>query len=108
MLLSVYINDIRLLEYEKNTRLPGKQREYLEGMDLDMDAGIELDGEKIASPDKMQRAKYVAMGLLFGIHTENESIVSATCAYLATRIPEVSQIRATENGEDITLDLIFN
>lgn len=107
-LLSVYVNDTRLLEYDKNTRLPGKQRQYLEGMDLDMDDGIELNGERIATPDKMQRTNYVAMGLLFGIHSGNESIVSATCAYLANRVPELKQIRATEQGEEITLDLIFN
>lgn len=107
-MLSVYVNDNKILEYDKNTRHPGKQRQYLEGMDLDMDKGIELSGESIATPDKMQRAKYVAMGLLFGFHSGNESIVSATCAYLANRVPELKQIRATEQGEEIMLDLIFN
>ena len=108
MKLYVYVNGEILLEYDKSTRLPGKQRQYLEGMDLDMDNGIELDGETINSPDTMQRARYVAMGLLFGIHTNEQSIVSATCAYLANRVPELEQIRATEQGNDIELELIFN
>lgn len=106
-LLSVYINDTRIIEYDKSSRLPGKQRQFLDGMDLDMDDGIKLDDKIITSPDNMQRAKYVAMSILFGVHTSNESIVSAGCAYLANRLPELEQVRAIEQGDEITLDLVF-
>ena len=54
-LLSVYVNGEKVIEYDKSTLHPGKQREYLDGMDLDMDEGIELNDEIITSPDKMQR-----------------------------------------------------
>lgn len=106
--LSVYLNDTKVLDYNKNTRLPGKQRQFLDGMDLDMDEGIELNGELIVSPDKMQRANYVAMNLLYGIEKESEGMISATCAYLANRLPELRQIRAIEKGDEISMDLIFN
>ena len=107
-LLEVYINGNKVLDYNRNARLPGKQRQYLDGMDLDMDEGFELNGEMISKPDKMQRAKYVAMSLLYGIHTDSEGMISATCAYLANRQPELKQVRAVEKGEEITLDLIFD
>ncbi|MCW9031144.1 MAG: hypothetical protein OQK58_06605, partial [Gammaproteobacteria bacterium] len=98
----------KVLEYEKNQREPGKQRRFLDGMDLDMDEGIELNGEMIDSPDKMQRANYVSMSLLYGIENKNEGMVSATCGYLVNRLPGLKQIRATEDGDEITLDLIFD
>lgn len=44
-LLKIYINNKQFLEYDKKTRVPGKQCQYLDGMDLDMDEGIELNGD---------------------------------------------------------------
>jgi len=105
--LRVVLNGSEVHEYEKNTRYPGKQREFLDNMDLDMDDGIEIDSEIIDSPDKLQRAQYVAMSLLYGIETRKEGLVSAACAYLVTRLPDLLQIRAVEEGEEVTMDLIF-
>ena len=73
-----------------------------------MDEGIELNDEIISSPDKMQGANYVAMSLLYGIHSDSEGVISATCAYLANRLPELKQIRSIEKGKEIIMDLIFN
>ncbi len=106
--LRVVLNGTPVFEYEKNTRQPGKQREILDNMDLDMDEGIEIDGEIIHSPDKMQRAQYVAMSLLYGIQVNSEGLISATCGYLATRLPDLKQVRAVEKGEEVTMDLIFS
>lgn len=105
--LSIYINGKKVLEYDKNIRHPGKQRQYLDGMDLDMDKCIKLNDEIIASPDKTQRANYVAMSLLYGIENKNEGMISNTCGYLVNRLPELKEIRAMEDNEEITLDLIF-
>ena len=107
-LLSIYINGKKVLDFDKNTRQPGQQRKFLDGMDLDMDEGIELNGEMIDSPDKNQRVNYVAMSLLYGIEQSSDGIISATCKYLANRLPELKQIRAIESGEEVTLDLIFD
>ena len=107
-MLSIYINGIKVLDYEKNTRQPGKQRQFLDNMDLDMDEGIEINGKLISSPDKMQRANYVAMSLLYGIENKSEGMISATCGYLANRLPELKQIRSVKEGDEITMDLIFN
>lgn len=107
-LLSVYINGNKILDYDKTARQPGQQRKFLDGMELDMDEGIELNGEMIDSPNQMQRANYVAMSLIYGIEKNSEGMISATCGYLASRLPELKQIRAIEDGAEITLDLIFN
>lgn len=108
IILSVYINGEKVLDYDKNTRQPGKQRQFLEHMDFDMDEGIELNGKMINSPDKMQRANYVTMSLLYGIEKEDQGMIAATCGYLANRLPELKQIRAVEDEDEVTLDLIFN
>ena len=106
-MLSVYVNQNKVLDYEKKEREPGVQRRFFDEMDLDMDKGIELNGEMIESPKKGQRNNYVAMSLLYGIENNNEGMISATCGYLANRLPGLKQIRATEQGQDVTLDFIF-
>lgn len=105
--LSVYINNKNVHEYKK-TRLPGLERQFLDGMDLDMDEGIELNGELIASPNKDQRAHYVIMCLLHGIENESKGMISSTCRYLANRLPELKKIRAIDENDNFTFDLIFN
>ncbi|MBN4080583.1 hypothetical protein JYT31_02855 [Beggiatoa alba] len=105
--LRIYVNGEKVFEYEQNTRHPGKQREFLDNMDLDMDEGIELDGDIISSPNSMQRAQYVAMSLLYGIQMKSEGLISASCGYLVTRLPKLKQIRAVETDEEVTMDLIF-
>lgn len=80
----------------------------MDNMDLDMDEGIEINGEMISPPDKMQRANYVAMSLLYGIEQNSEGMISATCGYLVNRLPELKQIRSVEEGDEITMDLNFN
>jgi len=106
--LTVYINGEEVLQYDKNTRHPGKQRQFMDKMDLDMDNGIEINGESISSPDKSQRANYVAMNLLYGIEKEDQGMISATCGYLVNRHSELNQIRSIEEGDKITMDLIYN
>ena len=107
-ILSIYINGDKVLDYDKSKREPGLQRRFLDEMDLDMDKGIDVNGELLESPDKMQRANYVAMVLLYGIENNDEGMISATCKYLANRLPDLKQVRAIEQGNEISLDLIFN
>ena len=106
--LQVMLNGIKIYEYDKNTRHPGKKREFLDSMDIDMDEGLELNGDFISSPDKMQRAQYVAMSLLLGINIKNDGLVSVACGYLVTRLPELKQIQAIEENDKIAMDLIFD
>jgi hypothetical protein len=105
--LVVVLNGQSVIEYDRNVRLPGPQREYLERMDSDMDDGIELNGEYIAEPDPQQRAKFVAMHLIHALIDSKDPMIAATCAYLATRLPALKQVKAVEQGEHISLELVF-
>ncbi len=105
--LEIMLNGNTLIEYQRNTRLPGKQREFLDIMDIDMDEGINLDGKIISSPNNQQRCHYVSMKLIQALESNNKGMISATCAYLANRQPTLQQIRAEEEGNTVTLELVF-
>jgi len=105
--LEVMLNGNTVMEYQRNTRLPGKQREFLDIMDIDMDESINLDGKIVNSPNNKQRTHYVAMKLIQALKSNNKGMITATCAYLANRQPTLQQIRADEEGEAVTLELVF-
>ena len=102
------MNDVTRLEYDRNIRLPGHQREFLDKMDEDMAGGFELAGELVASPNPIQRAQFVTMQLLMAMQREDEGLIAASCAYLANRYPEMTRVVATEQGEQISFNLLFN
>lgn len=105
-MLDVVVNGETVMSFD-NTRFPGHQRQFLDTMDIDMDEGIELDGQQIPNPDDIQRAKYVAMSLILAIQAENEEMAKAMCAYLAHRQPELKQVRATDDGKNVEMDLLY-
>jgi hypothetical protein len=105
--LTVVLNGQAVIEYDRNIRLPGHQREFLDKMDMDMDKGIEMNGQSAAKPDLGVRAQYIAMHLIQAIQNDNESMISAMCAYLANRLPDLKKVIADEQGEKFTVDLVF-
>lgn len=105
--LMVVLNGQPVIEYDRNKRLPGQQREYLDRMDADMARGIDINGSRIATPDAQQRARFVAIQLVHAVINDNDPMIAAMCAYLATRLPELKQVKADEQGEQISLELIF-
>jgi len=106
--LVILFNGQAVVEYDRNVRLPGHQRQYLDKMDNDMDDGIELAGEAITEPDAVQRAKFVAMHMVQALIDEHDAMIAAACAYLANRLPELKQVKVVEQGDNLMLDLIFD
>lgn len=106
--LVVVFNGQPVVEYDRNKRLPGQQRQFLDKMDSDMDAGIELAGESIDEPDLVQRAKFVAMHLVQALMDEHDAMIAAGCAYLANRLPELKQVKAMQEADNVMLDLVFD
>lgn len=106
--LVVLVNGLPTIEYDRSIRLPGHQRKFLDKMDLDMDEGINLAGDEISEPDNQQRAHYIAMHLTMAVLEENDAKISAMCAWLANRLPELKQVKALTRNEEIELELIFD
>lgn len=107
-MMAVFLNGIAQLEYDRSKPLPDHQAVYLEKMDARMAAGIRVGEETIEHPDENQRARFVAANLLHAIKSDNESMAAALCSYLATRLPELKQVRFDENEGDVAIELIFD
>ena len=107
-LLGVLINGIAQLEYDRDKPLPDYQAAYLEKMDEKMKLGIEIGNEIIENPDINQRAQFVAANLLNAMQTGNEEMSAALCTWLANRLPDLKQVKYDENGEQVSIDLVFD
>lgn len=104
--LTIFINDQSVFEYECEKSIEDKQRAFLDKMDSDMGRGIKIHGVLIAEPDNDQRARFVAMNLIKALQQDNEAIIAASCAYLASRRPELLEIRANDGDAGVVIDLV--
>ncbi|HIA07570.1 MAG TPA: hypothetical protein EYN73_00480 [Chromatiaceae bacterium] len=107
-LFAVLINGVAQLEYNRASGLPDDQLAFLRRMDERMDAGITLAGDSIAAPDLSQKAQFVAMSLIQYIKAGDEAHASAFCSWLATRLPELKQLRVDDKDGQETFDLVFD
>ena len=107
-MMAVLINGIAQLEYDRDKALTDYQLTYLDEMDKKMDAGINIDGESIESPELNQRVQFITANMLSAIKSDNEGMTSAMCTYLATRLPDLKQIKIVEEGEDMTINMVFD
>ncbi|MCW8922184.1 MAG: hypothetical protein OQK69_00945 [Gammaproteobacteria bacterium] len=107
-IMAVLINGIAQLEYDRNKPLTDYQLTYLDKMDKKMDAGINIDGEIIESPELNQRVQFVVANMLSAMNSDNEGATSALCSYLATRLPDLKQIKIEELEEGVSIDMVFD
>ncbi len=106
--LVVVVNGAKILEYDRNQRLPGLQLRFLDDMDAKLDSGIRLGEERIESPDLLQRAQYVANTMINALFDEQDNVAGAMCTWLANRLPELQQVRAQGNEQDMAIELVFD
>jgi len=106
--LVVVLDGVSQLEYVRATALVPAQQDYLDRLDQKMDAGIELAGLHIQQPDALQRAQFIAVQLVQAVQAGNEAQAAVTCAYLANRIPDLKQVRATTRAGLLSFDLVFD
>ena len=106
--LVVALNGVSQLEYDRDKALPERQRHYLDKMDDDMSAGITIDDRRIDRPNTMERAQFVAMNLIDAVRVGDETMAAAMCSYLANRLPELKQVKATEFEDRVSIDLVFD
>lgn len=106
--LTVVVNGESQLEYHRDRELAPSQQVFLDRLDAQMDGGIELNGAWLAQPDALQRAQFVALRLITAIRGSDEQLAAAATAYLATRIPELRQLRATDAAGECGIDFVFD
>jgi hypothetical protein len=107
-ILTIVINGASQVVYDRDKPLAAHQGEFLDKMDSNMDAGITLDDVGIKTPSALQRAQFVALQLISAIQESDEQRAAAMLAYLANRIPELKQVRATRKDEEVGFDFVFD
>ena len=106
--MAVLLNGIAQLEYDRDKPLPAHQAAYLEKMDRKMDAGIQLGDDTVGNPDVNQRAQFIAANLLNAMKSNDEEMSAALCTWLANRLPDLKQVKMHEDGDSISIDLVFD
>ncbi len=107
-IMAVLVNGIAQLEYDREQSLPEQQRQYLDKMDEKMAAGITLGEQTIADPDSTQRAQFVAQNLAQAIKADNESMALALTSWLASRLPELKQVKLEDAEAGTRIELVFD
>ncbi len=107
-IMAVLLNGIAQLEYDRDKPLSDHHALSLDKMDEKMDAGITLGEESIAEPDLDARAKFVASNLAHAIKTNNESLAAALCSWLATRLPELKQVKIDGTEGNFSIEFSFD
>ena len=107
-ILVAVVNGDSEIEYDRNIPLAEQQLSYLEKMDEKMDMGIPSGQGNIFAPDQQQKAQFVADQLMMAIKTDDESLISASMAYLATRLPELKQVASKEKDGQQQITLIYD
>ncbi|HFD87179.1 MAG TPA: hypothetical protein ENJ35_05845, partial [Gammaproteobacteria bacterium] len=107
---AIVINGEKVVEHDRNKRLTGIQRRFLDEMDQKMDSeGIEMGNEKFDSPNAVQKAQYIANTLINALQNENESLAAACSSYLARRLPDLQQVKAKSEKNGATMiELVFD
>ncbi|HHJ14167.1 MAG TPA: hypothetical protein ENJ79_07280 [Gammaproteobacteria bacterium] len=106
--LVVVLDGQPVLEYRPGHALKARQLEYLRRMDARLDAGIELGGQAVARPDPVQRAQFVALRMIEALQAGEEQPAAAALAWLATRMPDLKQVRAGTGGDAVPVELVFD
>ncbi len=109
-IFAVLLNGVAQLEYDRNKPLTDYQTRYLDSMDEKMDKGFEIGGETITQPDLNQKTQFVAANLLHALQSGDEGMTSALCTWLATRHPDLKQLKYDDRGNDgnVAIELVYD
>jgi hypothetical protein len=106
--LVILVNATPVLEYDRSKVLSEAQLESFKQMELKLDSGIELHGQKIHQPSKEQRVEFMSANLISAVLNDEEVLAAVSCAYIANALPDLKQIKAFENEGEISIELIFD
>jgi len=107
-ILVAVVNGDSEIEYDRSKPLAEQQLSYLQKMDEKMDMGIPSGQGNIFAPDQEQKAQFVADQLMFAIKMDDEKLISASMAYLATRLPELKQVKSKEKDGQQQITLVYD
>ncbi len=107
-MLAIVINDQLRLQYDRSKQLPEHQQQYLVNLDNKFSKGLELQGEKIDNPNIEQKARYMSLILMESILYKEDSKAAVCLAWLATRLPDLKQLKAIVDDQETQFELVFD
>lgn len=107
-ILIAVVNGDSEIEFDRSKPLAEQQQVYLDKMDEKMDMGIPGGQGNIFAPDQEQKALFVANQLMMAIESNNEQLIFASLAYLASRLPDLKQVTAKEKNGKQEISLIYD
>lgn len=103
--LLIYRNGAMVYSFDKREGLARMQFAYVQRMDADMDRGINLDGERILSPNQAQRTRFIIGQLLEAVSINDSRGIVMLCRWLAQHMPELDAIRVEDDGDEYRVAL---
>jgi len=97
--INLFLNEDLLLSIDKNTRLTGVQRRFIDEMDAGMDRGVRVNARLISNSSPQLKCEYVVAKLITAVSNTNASLIKACKAYLLTRKPLLTEIRVTTKDQ---------
>jgi len=107
-LFAVIFNGTPELEYDRSKPLSERQHQFLEKMDQELNAQVVIGDKVIPNPGIEDKAQFVAINLVDALRTANDGLAAAMCSYLALRVPNLQQVKVSENDEQLLIDLVFD
>jgi hypothetical protein len=103
---ALLVNDELVFEFDRKLTFDEQQQVFLDKMDVDMGSGIRIHGELLVNPDAQQRATFVVMNLVKALQQGNQAVISASCAYLVNRYPELIEVHASDHAGAVKIEMI--
>jgi len=104
----VSLNSTKVLEYFRDRVINQSQLDDLNKLESKLDAGFNIDGKFIDSPDVRDKAIFIANNLAAALIADNDSIAAVSCSYLATRYPDLQQLKISSNNGYTSIELIYD
>ena len=106
--LAIVINGEKIVEYQRDRALASKHAADLDNLDLKLAKGIELADSQISQPSFQDKSTFVAQLLVNALMHENDAHAAISCAWLATRCPDLKQVQAEQKEDRLTIRLIYD
>ena len=100
------VNGQVAFDFVKEISLEESELGFLDKMDGDMDKGVKINGQLIAEPDMQQRATFVTMNLIRALQQNNKAVVTASCAFIANRLPDLAEIHVNDHDTGIFVEFV--
>lgn len=106
MRLNVVIDD-QTYPIEVPQYIVEEAEDFFATLDRDMDKGYQMSRVWVDNPDRMQRCQIAADRILDAIHRENEQLGVMMAAYILVRMPGVSEVHLSSEGDMLEHELVM-